>query len=458
MHLGDSCLCADYRRIMKRLIILVLLICVCTNGCNFLSTIEPALEKQSNSETGGYGPFVLAFNFAMQKDSVEDHIQILPKTLLDFYWEENKIFIYPRVGLEPDREYLLVLQEGSMTESGDVISRELSWKLKAHAKCIVYIGDATKSPELWRLCQGEELPEQLTNTGGRIYDFEVSYDGNLIVYSRINEKNGTEIWIIDRRGLNTESILDCVESICGDLTLSADNKWLAFTRRVSGTMNGNNSSKSQIVIMNLATNEEFVLLENESIAPSEMMFSPRGNYLSFYEGNSGSFWIINLDTQRIEKLDSDIALGGTWTSDGNGFIYVTPQYWGGIPYDIVQLWDISNNYGQYLFGDETEQFEYFYPQWQPGGDWILVATRPVRGSSSKQIWLISPDGSKSLQITDQEVYTHSSYSWSPNGKEIVYQRYALAAVDAVPEIAIWNLVGQKTAIIATDATSPKWLP
>ena len=444
---------------MKRLTILVFLICTFTNGCNFLYTIEPTLETRSNFEIGGYGPFILVFNFAMQKDSVEDRIHIIPETFLDFYWEENKLVIYPRMGLEPAREYMLVFDEGSKSESGEVISRELGWKLKVHTKCIIYIGDATRSPELWRLCQGEEIPEQLTNTGGTIYEFEVSYDGKLIVYSKINEnKNGTEIWMTDRRGSHTESILDCLESKCSDLTLSADNKWLAFTRGVSNALNGINSSKSQIVFLNLETNEEFVLLENESLAPSEMIFSPRGNYLSFYEGNSGSLWIMNLDTRMIEKLDTDIALGGTWTLDGSGFIYVTPQFWGGIPYDIVQLWDISKSQGRYLFGDETEQFEYFYPQWQPGGDWILVATRPVRGSSSKQIWLISPDGSKSLQITDQEVYTHSSYSWSPNGKEIVYQRYALAAVDAVPEIAIWNLVGQKTAIIATDATSPKWLP
>lgn len=441
---------------MRRLTISILLICVITYGCSVSNSIEPTLE--SNSEYGGYGPLILKFNTPMQESSVEERIQIIPKVTLDFYWEGDELSIYPKVGLKPDEEYQLILKKGSLAESEEVINRDLNWIVRIHPQCIIYIGKATKSPELWRLCNGEKVPKPLTDTEGRIYDFEVSYDGNMIIFSKLNEKGGSEIWRIDRDGMNLKSILDCMELMCTDITLSADNQWLAFTREVSSAQNGGSFSKREIVIRNMVSNEEFLLLEAESLYPSELKFSPRGNYLSSYEENSKSFWIINFDTQMIDKLSSGIALGGAWTSDGNGFLFVTPQLWGGIPYDKVQLWEISNGTSKYLFGDETEQFGYFHPQWQPGGDWILVATRPLSGSPTKQLSLVSPDGSKSIPITEQQIYSNSAYSWSPDGTEIVFQRYALGDLDSIPEIGIWDMEDQEIVIIASDATRPKWLP
>lgn len=445
-----------FEKIMRRVIISILLMGVITHACTFLNSIEPTLG--TNSEYGGNGPFILKFKIPMQEYSVEKRVQVIPETALDFFWKGNELLIYPKVGLEPNAEYQLILKNGSLTQSEEVIKRDLNWVVKIHPQCIVYIGNATKSPELWRLCHGEEFPRQLTKTKGKIINFEVSLDGNMITFSTLNEKGGSEIWGIDRDGMSLKSILDCGEIMCTEITLSADNQWLAFIREVSSTQNGNPFSKREIVMRNIVSNEEFLLFKDEPLFPSELKFSPRGNYLSFFEEHSKSFWIINYDTQMIDKLNSDVALGGAWTIDGNGFLFITPQLWGGIPYDKVQLWDISSSTSKYLFGDETEQFGYFHPQWQPGGKWILVATRPLSGSPTKQLFLISTDGSESIPITEQQIFTHSAYSWNPQGTEIVFQRYALGDADSIPEIGIWNLANREIIIIASDATRPKWMP
>ena len=89
---------------------------------------------------------------------------------------------------------------------------------------------------------------------------------------------------------------------------------------------------------------------------------------------------------------------------------------------------------------------------------MAVGVRFVQGSSSRQLWLLSPDGTKQKIISGDQVITHGAYSWSTDGSALIFQQVALDSSSARPAVMIWDANSDAMTLIAQDATHPQWLP
>lgn len=63
------------------------------------------------------------------------------------------------------------------------------------------------------------------------------------------------------------------------------------------------------------------------------------------------------------------------------------------------------------------------PKWSPTGDWLLYTKQQDDGHkiTASDIYIISPDGEYTFQITDTENKIEMHPNWSPSGKKIVYE-------------------------------------
>ncbi len=55
---------------------------------------------------------------------------------------------------------------------------------------------------------------QLGNFDKTIIDFDVAPDGEYIVFSAINNKQGIDLWYLDRSGTSLRLLLDCGADSC----------------------------------------------------------------------------------------------------------------------------------------------------------------------------------------------------------------------------------------------------
>ena len=443
---------------MKKSLIFLFIFSIIAISCQPDYKSSPSLINKMDEGVGVLGPIILDFDNPIQNSSIEKVIRTLPAVNLRFQWQGSSLNIFPEMFFLFNQEYQIFYKKSVLSQNEKLAQSEYSWKIKTHPVCLIYIGSATELPEIWKVCMDNNLKTQLSRSKGKIVDFDISNDGNWIVYSAKNKLNGTEIWIMDRNGRDNHVFYKCDEDFCSEPKFSTDGMRILFIRNNKNHENKAGDKNEEVLIRNITTEEESKLLTDKRLKVTFLQWSADQKYISFFDGFTSSFWIWNLSSNQISEIPSGEGLGGSWKRNENSFLFAGLNYWGGIPYGQINQWDEKTNSIQPLFGDENDPNEYFSPQWRPQGDWIAAAYRPVEGSASKQIALFSSDGTQRVMVTTEQAFSYSSYSWSYDGEMIAFQRFQIGISGSVPEIGLWRMSDQSKLIIEKNASSPKWIP
>ena len=68
------------------------------------------------------------------------------------------------------------------------------------------------------------------------------------------------------------------------------------------------------------------------------------------------------------------------------------------------------------------------------------------------------EGAAATAVTSDHNLSHGAYRWSPDGEQVVYQRFALEMTDAVPQVWVWDRESGELRLLVEDAALPQWLP
>ena len=443
---------------MKKSLILLFIFSIIAISCQPDYKSSPSLINRTDEGIGVLGPIILNFPDLTQVGSIEKGLRIEPTVGIKFQWQKTQLNIYPDTFFSFNQEYQIFLEKNALPQNEKQSQSDYSWNIKTHPECLVYIGSATKSPEIWKICLDNNLKTQLSMTQGKIFDFNISDDGNWIIYSLQNDLGGTDIWLMDRDGKNNHILYKCNKDLCWEPSFSSDGIDVTFILSKKNNENLAEEKNDEILLMDITSGEETRLITNKSVKATFLQWSTDKKYLSFFEGFSSSFWIWNLNTNQITELPSSEGLGGFWKRNEDRFIFANLNYWGGIPFGQVYQWDEKTASIQHLYGDADEPNEYLSPQWNLQGDWILVAYRPLDGSASKQLVLVSGDGKQKMIVTNEQLFSYSSFSWSIDGEMIAFQRIQIGLSGSIPEIGLWRMSDQSNVILEKNASSPKWIP
>ena len=443
---------------MKRILILFIILLCLTSSCQISNKISPELVNKIDKGVGVLGPIILDFDNPIQNSFIEKAIRTIPAVNLRFQWQGSRLNIFPEMFFSFNQEYQIFYKKSVLSQNEKLAQSEYSWKIKTHPVCLIYIGSATELPEIWKVCMDNNLKTQLSRSKGKIVDFDISNDGNWIVYSAKNILGGSDIWLMDINGMDNHVFYKCDEDFCSEPKFSPDGMSIMFIRNNKNHENKAVDKNEEVLIRNFTTGEESKLLTNKRLKVTFLQWSADQKYISFFDGFSSSFWIWNLSSNQISELPSGEGLGGSWKRDESSFIFAGINYWGGVPYGQINQWDEKTNSIQRLFGDENDPNEYFSPKWRPQGDWIAAAFRPIQGSASKQVALFSVDGKQQMIVTNEQAFSYSSFSWSCDGEMIAFQMFQIGVSGLVPEIGLWRMSDQSKLIIEKNASSPKWIP
>lgn len=442
----------------KALLLLLVLILLCLNaGCQ--SPVDSLVTFTGNGQDNGtQGPIILKSNQPDIFDPMTSTIAITPYVDLTLIYKEDTLEIRPKTFFLPDEDYSLSLVVRDTRKPNIQEKAIFSWSFKTNPACLLYLFPVTQSPDIWRYCFNDQIKTQLSHTDGQILAFNPSPDGKWIVYSSKNELGGADIWLMDRQGKSPRKLIECGKETCADVKFVGDERTIAFIKNFQPNAANTTQWTNEIHIMDITDQKTFILSVDEKINPRLMDMTNGNKRVSFFDQRTSFIWIHDLNRRITIKLPSGEGLGGSWNKANDSLIFARMNLWGGIPYGEIYHYDPSSGSIISFLDGREDSYEFFSPQWRPQDDWLAIGVRPIDGSASKQIILVSKDKQQRMNVSLDQKYSYGSFSWSSDGEMIAYQRLQLGDSRALPQVGLWRLEDRSNFILVENATAPQWIP
>jgi Tol biopolymer transport system component len=409
-------------------------------------------------ETGMLGPIWIEFPLEMRTESVESTFSISPAVAGEFLWSGNRLEFIPDKPLEIRNRYTIRLQPGSEAKDGRRIKEELSWSFTIRQPWIIYLSYTDPGGELYRVQVTGSESEKLTETGGRILDFDPSPNGEQIAYSQGNDQDGIDIWLMDRDGGSQSLFLDCGPNRCLTPEWSPSGNQIAYSRAEAGLSPGEGFGQFRIWLADLETGETARLFQNSQKIGYGPDWSPDGRRLAYFDGANRQIAVIDLDSGDEFTIPSQIGRTGSWSPDGSKLLYsdmiqVEDEF-----SQVIYLVDLETQDSVLLYGGKPDKAQFSDPVWSPTGERVMFTTWQVQEVTERVLLDMSYGNSWGTRIDDEPKFIFRNYVYDPTGRQIVYERLPLETGFARPEILLYDSETQNVILLAENASSPAWLP
>lgn len=413
----------------------------------------PAPRLQE-SIIGARGPIELVFAQAVDETSLAGRIEIRPEVAGKWEVQGSRVLFWPEQAFQAEENYQIRVDPGIKDVEGRVFRRSAEWQLTIRPLQVVFIGEVSRQPEVWVANTDGSGLRALTETGGTVYDFSVSPDGNRVAYSTENSNGGYDLWVVDRSGENPQKIVDCGSDWCVQPAWSRDGR-LAYVRKLPGPSAG--WTTAQIWVLEATGGRPEPLFDDDlpGILPS---WSPDGRRLAYYDPDVRGVRVLDLADGENLLLPTEIESSGAWSNDRSQLAFLETDPTSILPLPVAFAVDFDSGEIRRLLTEADDRYEYGLPVFSPDGDRVLVGVRPKEGRPGVQLWTLAPDGTDGLPITNDVTFTHAHYHWSPAGDAVLYQRFLLGTSNSTPEVMIWRADNGDSVRLAEDASQPDWLP
>jgi Tol biopolymer transport system component len=439
------------------LIILVGLFFVFYPAINSLP--DPKISPAERTTLAIKSTVLLTFPAEMDRNSIEKRLSFEPDQAVDIIWNGLTAQLIPRVGFKFGSQITIHLMSGASSRDGRKYSKDLTWTYKIRQASIVYLGNATTSPEIWIYDPVTNKKEPLTDTGGHITDFAACPDGDEILYIQKNNSGGSDLYSYSRETRANEMVVNCGQESCIDPAISADGQLFAFSRN-RNPENGKAENYSYIYTGELKKGDKSIspLITEKNIPGILPSFSPDMNKIAFYDPISKGIRIENnagnndflLGTNRIQR--------GSWSADGNYLIIVDDESGPEGLHSRLFAVDLVNSTLKEPIKELITDSELGEPDWSPDGFSIVAGIRAEGGPVARQLALFNVKSNSVTMITKDQTVMSASPKWSPDGSYIVFQQARLGESNTKPEISVWDVQTGSINTIAEDAALPEWLP
>jgi dipeptidyl aminopeptidase/acylaminoacyl peptidase len=258
---------------------------------------------------------------------------------------------------------------------------------------------------------------------------------------------------------------------CRAVDVSADGEYLAFER--SPVPEGGEPALTQVWILPLANPGQLFLAgdpEHQTLQPSWSS----GGLLVFYDNNDAAFIVSEPDASGKASIraswPNQTGQPGDWRPDGAAYtaaeiFFLDPTTSGALQNlerladSHLLLYPMVGSDAQDLTGQEG--IEDAVPAYSPDGGWLAFARKFLnvrQWSPGRQLWLLRLSDGEAYPLTNDPLYNHYDFAWSPAGNRLAFVRFNQSALTEPPEV--WTIdpeTGQATQIII-GGYAPQWIP
>lgn len=373
----------------------------------------------------------------------------------------NTLTFVPDTPFAANKSYQITINAGIEGEQGRELQEAVTWEFQTSEPRILYLRVDQENPnQIFVAYPNEDLPPHpLTQQTTDVLDFKPSPDSSMVIYAVAGadetQPGAANLWLINTDGSNPHTILECPDAACTRPIWMADNQRIIYERRnipVLGAAPGN----PRLWLLDVTTGETLPLFQDSQQLGLFASVSPDGQWLSYVAPTEQGIQLYNLENGRSLFIPNRMSLAAHWSPDSQHIavadIITTEQDWG----VVLSSLDINSEESTLLSREENVDDN--YPVWSPDGKQIAFGRKEARTAMGRQIWLMQADGSAATPLTGETNIHHAEYSWSPNGRFILFQQYNLEELYTQPNIAFIDVhTGAKTEL-TSSATQPAWLP
>ncbi len=401
----------------------------------------------------------IRFGQPMDHASTEARFQLAPATPGSFRWEAETLWFEPLAPLEVGQTYTASLESGARTAAGRALSRSLHWQFQVRAPQAIYAAPANDRAELWAQPLGSDpsAAVQLTQTGGRVFDYAVAVDGSQIGYSLRNDQGGVDLWWMGSDGRGARRLVDCGPARCSSPAWSPQGARLAYSREDPSAAGGT-FEPPRLWTVAVASGEAAPLFQDENLAGADPHWSPDGGWLAVYDSFVGGIRAVNLETGEAQVLPTLKGLVGAWSPSGAQMLFTSLRIVDEQPQTAILWADLQGRGIQTVLEERPGWFDFGVPAWSPAGGWMALSLRSDDPLGGRELWLMRPDGSEARPIIAELGVSYGAYAWDPLGERLIFQRFRLDEALAAPEVLVWTMETGELSLLRADAWLPGWLP
>ncbi len=483
---------------MKRVrltIILVLLLLIPAGGITYLLATPRLISvtPQANAEDiGALSPLRLEFSRKMDANSVGERLLIQPSMPGEITWDERGhiLTFTPSVPWSSGDTIQVRLATGA-SASGFLpftIRQEASWSFKIGQPNLVYLYPSDGPPNLYLLNPFDGSTRQLTNYVEGVTDYDVDSSGTVAFYS-VDTPDGSLIYAIedlnrsyaqpsgplestpeDAPQAAPEPILalNCQQARCSSPRLALDGSYLAY-ERISFTAPEEHTFPQVWVLplnQGLPTVDARPRLigatDHQTLQPQ---WSPDG-LLLYYDTTVSAYIVRDPDGLDVQRFPNGTGYPGSWDPEGNYFIAPEITYPSVLPaeadpFGVAHLIQYSLSEDSTRDLSAQDNVEDAFPVYAPSGDLVVFSRKYLdiaRSTPGRQVWLIQSDGTNPRAITNEPIYNHFDFTWSPDEKMLVYVRFSQTELTQAPEIWVYDMTIEKAWRLLRGGFAPRWIP
>jgi Tol biopolymer transport system component len=439
----------------------------------------------------------LTFSRPMQADSVTGRLKVQPSIEGSYAWEGNRLVFTPSQPWPAGETVQVSLAAGSRAAGWLALPlrQEASWSFTIRQPRLVYLYPADQAANIYALepLSGANLP--LTNHPGGVQDFQVDASGPVIYYSVRNGGAGSDIYRLDLTAFQSESalqnpdqatagvtpplqpeiILSCSMAICRAPAVSPDGRYLAYEHIALPGSDDPNYPQVRLLSLEAQTfpvtdsSPDLVLAGEPLHQTLQPSWSSQG-ILAFYDTNAAAYIFVDpLDGERA-RLPNQTGQSGAWSPDGRYFLAAEIFFLDeNFSQALTNLEPLANSHlllfdwRQGAIQDLTPQetMEDASPAFSPDGEHLAFARKFLdiaRWTPGRQIWLERFGSLDEEPLTDEPLYNHFDFTWSPDGDRLAYVRFNQSAMTEPPEIWLIEPDTKQAEQLVVGGYSPQWIP
>lgn len=422
--------------------------------------------EPSEVETGVNTEILISFDQPMDTESVRGNFVIEPVVDGTFRWRNTTLIFSPREPLIAGKSYRFGVKAGAKSFTGRELKETLMWRFSTRETIamVYYLSPANVANRtLWGVLPSENEPFVVFSPAYGVFDFEPSPTGGQIAVTVYGESNmTTDLWLINPDGSQPELLLDCSPGACGRPVWSPDGRLMAYERQTptdTGAL-----APSRIWLLDMDTRETAPIFADSQILGYQATWGMTGRILSFYDSNTTSIRVINLDTQESQQVETQLSERWSFSPDNQWLAYTDLRLDDNFYY--AQLWQVElwnpDAKRELIVAEPQEDQE---PVWSPDGEWVAFRRREIEGSVGNgwQVMLYHPASQAIKTITNDEAYTSRNLRWSADSQSLIFQRYNLLPpadnepVRPIAEVWFYDLQTDEVRLLANDGFNPRWV-
>jgi hypothetical protein len=432
----------------------------------------------------------LEFSRPLRTEELLRRLDIQPPVQGAASWQGSTLVFSPDEPWPSGGTIRVSLDPGARADGwpGLALRVKTSWSFSVTQPRLAYLYPADGPADIYVLDPYSGESQRWTLSPGGVVSYSVAPGASAIYYSARAEGGGSAIYRLDMgqewrppdEGADPDAaelaepdlVLECPEASCRDPVVSPQGDILAYVR--VAFIGGADPSYPQVWLLPLAVEGIPPAAAEPTLAgsPAHQTLDPAWSVdgvLAFYDTDTAEFVMLDPGQGVLARFANQTGEPGAWHPNGRDFVAPEINFLDqGGSEELGELQPLANSHLMLfnLDGGEAqdltseEDLEDTAPAFSPDGAYLALARKSLhidRWTPGRQLWLMRVGTWQAEALTDDELYSHYDFAWSPAGDLLAIVRFNQSVLSEPPELWLIDPFSGRATQLVIGGYRPQWI-